>query len=187
METIVNALLLWIAANSQYNVDEVAMPSIVFVSAEEITTEYYSDDPDQIPQAGIDDRILALYDAETTENGKIFLRVDGLEIDEDARTADALVTPVLVTASLNSRIKSVVQTQPDTVPKQFENDPILMERLLHELVHHVQFQTGANKSFPCPAFGEKDAYQLGKLYFKQRRIEDPLPNRNFWAHIYSRC
>ena len=66
-------------------------------------------------------------------------------------------------------------------------DPIFRERVLHELVHHVQYQSGAYDAFLCKNSGEKDAYLLGGKYLKQRHIDDPLPNRNFWAHIYSRC
>jgi hypothetical protein len=66
-------------------------------------------------------------------------------------------------------------------------NPIFQERLLHELVHHVQRHTGAYDRFACPAEGEVDAYRLGGLFLKQRRVEDPLPNRNFWARVYSRC
>jgi len=184
MEAIVNALLLWIAANSQYNVDNVAIPSIVFVSREEITAEYYSDHPEFMPKSGFDDRIWALYDAESIENGQIFLRLEELA---DASAGGLLNDPEFISTSLKKETQSIKQNHAESFQQQFEQNPIMMERLLHELVHHVQFQTGANESFPCPAVGEKDAYQLGELYFKQRHIEDPLPNRNFWAHIYSRC
>lgn len=66
-------------------------------------------------------------------------------------------------------------------------NPVFQERLLHELVHHIQFHTGAYDRFVCRKEGEKEAYQLGGLYLKQRHANDPLPNRNLLAHIYSRC
>ncbi|MGB0661086.1 MAG: hypothetical protein ACPGNV_13035 [Mangrovicoccus sp.] len=66
-------------------------------------------------------------------------------------------------------------------------NPIFQERLLHELVHHVQHQTGAYDGFLCQAQGEADAYMLGGLYLARRHVSDPLPNRHFWARIYSRC
>lgn len=66
-------------------------------------------------------------------------------------------------------------------------NPIFQERLLHELVHHVQRQTGAYDRFLCVAEGEIEAYRLGGTFLRQRNVMDPLPNRNFWAAIYSRC
>jgi hypothetical protein len=73
---------------------------------------------------------------------------------------------------------------PDESPCEY---PVYHERLLHELVHHVQQRSGAYAHFPCRNFGEKEAYLLGGRYLKARHVTDPLPNRNFWAHIYSRC
>jgi len=67
------------------------------------------------------------------------------------------------------------------------DNPVFQERLLHELIHHVQFRSGAYDRFPCTSFGEKQAYLLGGLFLKQRHVTDPLPNRNLLAHIYSRC
>lgn len=67
------------------------------------------------------------------------------------------------------------------------DDPVYQERILHELVHHVQRLTGAYETFPCRNFGEKEAYFLGGSFLRQNHAEDPVPNRNFWAQIYSRC
>jgi hypothetical protein len=66
-------------------------------------------------------------------------------------------------------------------------NPLWREILLHELVHHVQWRTGEAASWACPAMGEKAAYHLGGVYLRQTRTTDPLPNRTFWGHIYSRC
>jgi hypothetical protein len=68
-----------------------------------------------------------------------------------------------------------------------EENPLFREILLHELVHHVQYQTGAAAKWSCPSGGEQEAYLLGGRYLKQRQVDDPIPNRNFWAHAYSRC
>lgn len=67
------------------------------------------------------------------------------------------------------------------------DNPVFQEWLLHELVHHVQRVSGAYAAFPCRNFGEKEAYLMGGRFLKQRYADDPLPNRNFWAHVYSRC
>lgn len=67
------------------------------------------------------------------------------------------------------------------------DDPLFQERLLHELVHHVQYHSGVYARLPCRAAAEKEAYLLGGEYLAARRASDPLPNRNFWAHVYSRC
>jgi len=67
------------------------------------------------------------------------------------------------------------------------DNPIFQERLLHELVHHSQRLSGALHQMPCRNFGEKEAYLLGGKFLKSQNVKDPMPNRNFWAHIYSRC
>ncbi|MEZ5477298.1 MAG: hypothetical protein R3E95_07385 [Thiolinea sp.] len=67
------------------------------------------------------------------------------------------------------------------------NNPIFQERLLHELIHHVQRFSGVYNVIPCRNFAEKEAYMLGGKFLHEKGVEDPLPNRNFWAHIYSRC
>lgn len=71
-------------------------------------------------------------------------------------------------------------------PTPSEN-PLFQERLLHELVHHTQRLAGAYDRMPCKKFAEKEAYLLGGKFLQQKRVADPMPNRNFWAHMYSRC
>ena len=66
-------------------------------------------------------------------------------------------------------------------------NPLFREILLHELIHHVQWQSGAASQWECQSFGEREAYRLGGRYLRHRRVTDPLPNRNFWAHMYARC
>lgn len=68
----------------------------------------------------------------------------------------------------------------------FEN-PIFQERLLHELIHHTQRLSGSLHLMPCRNFGEKEAYLMGGEFLRRQNVSDPMPNRNFWAHIYSRC
>lgn len=67
------------------------------------------------------------------------------------------------------------------------DNPVWREIVLHELIHHVQWQTGHVKDWLCERYGEKEAYILGGQYLKQRASDDPIPNRIFWANIYSRC
>lgn len=66
-------------------------------------------------------------------------------------------------------------------------NPLFREILLHELVHHVQHVSGASDAWPCLAMGEREAYALGGVYLRQVAATDPLPNRNFWGAMYSRC
>lgn len=185
MESIVQALILWIAANSQYSVENVMQPNVVFMTPQEITAEYYQDYPKYIPANKIDDRIWALYNAESSENGTIYLRIDNPTLNQHLRLARQ--SRAIDLRMDEKGIDREADESSDGYKSLFEDNPILTERLLHELVHHVQFQTGVNKSFQCIAYGEKEAYRLGGLFFKQRYIEDPMPNRNFWAHVYSRC
>jgi len=58
---------------------------------------------------------------------------------------------------------------------------------LHELVHHVQWQTGAADTWACPAAGEREACALGGIHLRQRRADDPPPNRNFRGAACARC
>ncbi|MBD3678393.1 MAG: hypothetical protein HUJ27_08325 [Rhodobacteraceae bacterium] len=67
------------------------------------------------------------------------------------------------------------------------DNPLFREILLHELIHHVQWKSGASEDWECLAMGEPEAYILGGRYLRQSRTTDPLPNRNFWARIYARC
>lgn len=66
-------------------------------------------------------------------------------------------------------------------------NPLWREILLHELVHHAQAQSGAVAGWECRRHGEMEACSLGGRYLDEARIEDPMPNRRFWAHAYSRC
>ncbi|WP_108257710.1 hypothetical protein [Mangrovicoccus ximenensis] len=73
---------------------------------------------------------------------------------------------------------------------EFENpqdNPVWREVLLHELVHHLQWQNGEPDTWQCRGHGEREAYLLGGRYLRRTRTADPMPNRNFWAHAYSRC
>ena len=176
MESLAQSLLLWIASHSQYSVDNIPVPTVLFLTPQEITAEYYGHHTELIPHSGIDDRVLALYDATAGDAGIIYLH---REVSDWNSTATMKTDSIANTDPLSKVAKSDLQI--------IKSDPVLMERLLHELVHHVQFQTGEMEKFPCRAYGEKEAYRLGGLFFKKRYIEDPMPNRNFWAHVYSRC
>ena len=68
-----------------------------------------------------------------------------------------------------------------------KDNPLWREILLHELVHHVQWQSGVAQTWMCDAQGEVEAYQLGGVYLAQSFTPDPLPNRAFWARMYARC
>lgn len=137
-----------------------------------------------MPANGIDDRILALYDAQN--GGAVYLRVDPALVDNNIKSDRfrpvAFQTPNGFADSLLTE-----NDHADANSALFEDNPILTERLLHELVHHVQHHSGAYDTFPCMAYGEKEAYRLGGLYFDRHYMEDPMPNRQFWAHVYSRC
>ncbi|WP_172329893.1 hypothetical protein [Mangrovicoccus sp. HB161399] len=74
----------------------------------------------------------------------------------------------------------------DDFEDPYEN-PVWREVLLHELVHHLQWQAGEPANWACRNFGEEEAYRLGGRYLRRTRTTDPMPNRNFWAHAYSRC
>jgi len=68
-----------------------------------------------------------------------------------------------------------------------QDNPWFQEVLLHELVHHVQYVTGAYDEYECANEGELQAYLLGGKFLKQQQVMDPLPNRSVLAHMHSRC
>lgn len=153
MDSLLIALLQWISANSTYNTENIRLPTVIEMTRQEITTEYYTDYPNKIPSSGVDERINALYNSE-----KEILYVLRASLMDDS---DEFDTP--------------------------QENPIWRETVLHELVHHIQWQTGQHKKWQCKRNGEWDAYYLGGKYLKQHFSDDPLPNRRFWANIYSRC
>lgn len=83
-------------------------------------------------------------------------------------------------------ISATLATHADKFDSPHEN-PVWREIVLHELIHHVQWQSGRLKDWPCKRFGEKEAYLLGGKYLQQKATADPLLNRRFWASMYSRC
>ncbi|MEZ5653763.1 MAG: DUF6647 family protein [Burkholderiaceae bacterium] len=66
-------------------------------------------------------------------------------------------------------------------------NPYFQERLLHELIHHVQFRTAVIDSLPCRAAAERDAYRLGGAFLDQRRVPDRLANRAYWIRHHGSC
>lgn len=156
MKSIVLMLMVWISGHSNYDTADMPLPEIVEMTPVEITKEAYTDNPNGIPEGGVDTRIKALYSHEDGPNGTIYI----------------------IAASLTDG--------PKEFSRSIEN-PVFQERLLHELIHHTQRMSGDLEQMPCRNFGEKEAYLLGGEFLKAINAEDPMPNRNFWAHIYSRC
>ena len=68
-----------------------------------------------------------------------------------------------------------------------ERNPAWREMLVRELVHHIQWNTGANEAWPCPRAGEPEAYRVAERWLRSVRADDPLPNRAFWGAVYGRC
>ena len=157
MDKLALVLLSWISANTSYETANVDPPIVIEMTPIEITAEAYTDNPNLIPESRIDDRVMALYNFEDGPNGTIY--VLGAEWTDDGAAPD----------------------QPSWM------NPIFQERVLHELVHHVQRVTGTYESFPCRSFGEREAYELGGKFLRQNHVRDPLPNRIFWSRVYSRC
>ena len=157
MDSLAISLMAWIAANSSYDTANMEIPKIVQMTAQEITREAYSDHPKLVPENGVDERVFALYSFEDGANGTIYILK--AELADDGAAPD----------------------------EPAWKSPIFQERLLHELVHHAQYQSGAYETFPCKSFGEREAYELGGKFLAERYTSDPLPNRMFLSRIYSRC
>jgi len=172
MEKLIATLLIYIGANTGYDVGKVTPPEIRLITAQEMTDEYYRGSDSTRPESGIDSRIFALYNYEDSQEGIIFLLDPRLNDALTSETVDADEMPLDHTKPLD---------------QQWLENPVFQEQLLHELIHHVQYQTGAVNHFPCPAYGEREAYLLGGKFLRQRHVTDPLQNRNVLAYMYSRC
>ncbi len=169
MESLIAALMIWIATHTSYDTQHMPAPQVRLLTPQQLTEEYYRDSGVAMPASGIDARIFALYNTENSPNGIVFLLDPRLDTSAGA-------------------IHSV-RDEPTAhrLTEEFLDDPVFQEQLLHELVHHVQNLSGASKSFPCTAYGEREAYLLGGKFLSLNHATDPLPNRNFLAHMYSRC
>jgi len=157
MDKLAMVLLTWISTNTSYDTSTINPPRIIEMTPTQITAEAYSDSPHLIPESRVDDRVFALYNFEDGPNGTIYIL--GADWTDDGSSPD----------------------------QASWTDPIFQERLLHELVHHVQRLSGAYESFPCRNYGEREAYELGGKFLEQNHAKDPLPNRIFWSRVYSRC
>jgi len=155
MEAILAMLLNWLATNTELKVGNIPIPSVVELSPEDLTQEFYSDSG-VVPARPVDDRILALYSWTDGPSGTIYIL---------------------------GRNYMDVSSGEDTGL----DNPIFQERLLHELVHHIQHHTGEYDEFDCTRQGELAAYLIGGVFFQKKNITDPLPNRHVLAHLYSRC
>lgn len=156
MEILVALLLNWLSEHSDFDTSGIPLPTIVELSPEELTREYYSDLSESVPAGSIDDRILALYSWNEGTSGTIYiLHRDHTEI------------------SLSQ--------------ERGLDNPLFQERLLHELVHHVQYHLGSYETYQCKNQGELDAYLYGGKFLQLQNVSDPLPNRRVLAHLYSRC
>lgn len=157
MDTLVASLMLWIGANSAYDTNALPMPHVQIMTPAQLTAEYYTSSG--LPAAARPD---------------IDPRVMALyDFEAPPHGRIYIIDPALTEGM-----------RPGEDPL---DNPVFQERLLHELVHHVQRLSGAYDEFKCPAQGEIEAYRLGGVFLERRHADDPLPNRAFWARIYSRC
>lgn len=76
--------------------------------------------------------------------------------------------------------------KPEHIANPLQN-PVFQERLLHELIHHVQYTDGAYERFHCDNMAEAEAYKLGGLFLRQKETADPLPNRQQISYFLGLC
>ncbi len=163
IESVLLNLLVWVGLHSSYSVDQIALPEVVVLTPSRLTLEAYIDVPELLPASGVDERILGLYAYDDGANGTIYI----LQCSESEYESEFIDHESGETCE--------------------EENLMFQERLLHELVHHVQRVSGAAQLFTCRKFGEKEAYLLGGEFLKSHFFTDPLPNRYILAHMYSRC
>ena len=72
-------------------------------------------------------------------------------------------------------------------PDELYDDISTQEVLLHELVHHVQWQSGVAENWRCQNEGEIEAYALGAEFLRQESVQDHFLSRRAWAQVYSAC
>jgi hypothetical protein len=160
MEALVLSLLLWLSANSDYQVAHLSPPQVRLLSPQAMTALYYeqagavSGAPAGAPK--VDTRIQGYFSWAANAPGTIYL-----VHPEDTPGAASYTDPT--------------------------DNPLFRERLLHELVHFAQRAGGAYARFDCPAQGEFDAYRLGGIYLHQLGVPDPMPGRIVWMRRLSAC
>jgi len=158
MEALLDALLAWIGDNTDHDVSRIDPPAIVLMTPQELTLEYY-----------------------TGGNAAHLVPEDG--VDERLNALYAY------TDGPNGTIYALAPEHVDHAGAFQEptDNPLFREILQHELVHHVQWETGEADDWACAREGEYQAYLLGGRYLRKTRTPDPMPNRNFWMTIYGRC
>lgn len=99
MNSILMALMLWIAANTPYETADVALPEVVEMTPEELTREFYTDALHLLPDDGVDERVRALYAPGDGEIGRIYilsaLHVEGAD-DMDGPYANPYFREILL-------------------------------------------------------------------------------------------
>ncbi len=72
MEALLATLLHWLAVNTQFDTN-IPHPTVIELSPEALTKEYYSDSLSAIPANGVDHRIQALYSWNDGPSGTIYI------------------------------------------------------------------------------------------------------------------
>ncbi|MEZ5659913.1 MAG: DUF6647 family protein [Burkholderiaceae bacterium] len=83
-------------------------------------------------------------------------------------------------------VQAVLAPFADDYPDRLAN-PYFHERVLHELVHHVQKHTDALTRLPCAAAAEHDAYRLAGIFIRERQLRDPIAHRPSLLRMLQGC
>ena len=157
MDALVTALLAWLDANADYPPLDGIPPPVVRELSAEALTAELRGEPH-----------------DSVAPGEADPRVHALYSREDGPHGTIFILEAASTPGL----------QPGEPPLE---NPVFRERLLHELVHHVQFHTGAFTAFACRTLAEVDALRLGALYLRRHHADDLLPQRWALMHEATRC
>ena len=152
------SLLLWLAANSSYQVADQPPPELLLLTPAALT-------------------------AQVRERGGIVAGPDEPEVD---RRLNGMFVPADGPRGTIYLVRPEDTPRAAQYPVPSDN-PVFRERLLHELVHFAQHASGEAATFRCPSQGEPAAYRLGSYYLRQLGVDDPMRNRRAVAFMQTLC
>jgi hypothetical protein len=73
MEILIDALLDWIGARTDYRTEDLPRPAVLQLTAADLTREYYTGVAHLVPDDGVDERVNALYAPGDGPHGTVYI------------------------------------------------------------------------------------------------------------------